>query len=373
MILTARELERRHIRRADYIACTDAFIDVRIPGSMPKENYSMIGPGVTQNADQPINLREPHGFNIGAAGLPPGVVNNLHLHFTAEVFFCMSSAWTLRWGASGDDGCLELGIGDVMCIPPWIFRGFSNSGAEYGFLMTVLGGDDTGGIVWSPDVVARARATGMYLGRDNTLIDVGPDGAPPDASRLMPTMPDDEVARLPRWTAADLGSRRVRRAARDFRAATLDTAAGFDWALAPVAGFGLSQHRAHRPAVTEPQGFSIEWLRVPPRGCSAPFTLDEPAALVHFEGPLALEFNEDVDTLVRDVGPWDTVSLPAGTRRRFVNTGDIAAESLLIVRGDARKPPRFDDAIAARAASIDVALDAGGYLARRSLLPRGAA
>ena len=55
--MTPQELQRRHIRRSQYVSCNDAFIDVRLPGSNPKENYSIIGPGVTQNASQVINLR----------------------------------------------------------------------------------------------------------------------------------------------------------------------------------------------------------------------------------------------------------------------------------------------------------------------------
>ena len=61
----------------------------RRPGSHLKENYSLIGPGVTSSADQVINLREPHGFNIGAAAMPNGITNNLHIHFTAEVFLVL--------------------------------------------------------------------------------------------------------------------------------------------------------------------------------------------------------------------------------------------------------------------------------------------
>ena len=89
MILTSSELARRHIRRAQYVSCDEAFVDVRLPGSTPKENYSIVGPGVTQNASQVINLREAHGFNIGAAGMGAGITNSLHLHFTAEVFHCL--------------------------------------------------------------------------------------------------------------------------------------------------------------------------------------------------------------------------------------------------------------------------------------------
>ena len=52
MILTPAELSRRHIRRSQYRSCDDAFIDTRLPGSTPKENYSIVGPGVTQNHSQ---------------------------------------------------------------------------------------------------------------------------------------------------------------------------------------------------------------------------------------------------------------------------------------------------------------------------------
>jgi len=45
MLITREELTRRHIRRSQYVACDDAFIDVRLPGSTPKENYSIVGPG----------------------------------------------------------------------------------------------------------------------------------------------------------------------------------------------------------------------------------------------------------------------------------------------------------------------------------------
>ena len=374
MILTPAELQRRHIRRSQYVSCDDAFIDVRLPGSTPKENYSIIGPGVTQNALQVINLREPHGFNIGAAGMAPGITNNLHLHFTAEVFIACEGRFTLRWGARGNEGEAVLEEGDVVCMPTWMFRGFSNSGdpahGRHGFLMTVLGGDDTGGIIWSPDVIARARATGLYLGRDNQLIDVPAGSPPPSDDLLLPLMPPDEVAQLRHWSETELLARGVKPAARDFRHATLDSVLpGHGWQLAPVLGWGLSQHRDHRPAVAEPLGFSLEWLRVPPGQRSAPFTLDTQAVLVHASGPLAVAFNGGRPEMRAALGAWDTLSLPAGVVRQFINTGTDDAEALLVIQGDAPKPPRWAANVAAQAAALDVTLDAGGHLARRSLLP----
>jgi hypothetical protein len=372
MILTASELARRHIRRADYVSCNEAFVDVRLAGSTPKENYAIVGPGVTQNARQVVNLREAHGFNIGAAGLGPGITNSLHLHFTAEVFIACEGRFTLRWGADGKEGEATLEEGDVICMPTWMFRGFSNGGNRHGFLMTVLGGDDTGGIIWSPDVLRRARATGLFLGRDNQLIDVPPGSPPPPEDRLLPLMPDSEVAALRRWSAADLMARCVRPSQRDFRAATLDTALpGHAWQVAPVIGWGISRHREHRPAVTDPQGFSVEWLRVPAGQRSAAFELDQPAVLIHSDGPLGVAFNEGSAAVHAPLGPWDTLSMPAGCRRQFINHGTQDAHALLVVAGDAPKLPRFEAAVHAAAADADLTLDAGGRLARRSLLPPG--
>ena len=370
MILTPTELQRRHIRRSDYRSCDDAFIDVRLPGSTPKENYSIIGAGVTQNAGQVVNLREPHGFNIGAAGLAPGITNNLHLHFTAEVFIACEGRFTLRWGVAGDEGEAVLEEGDVMCMPTWMFRGFSNSGSRHGFLMTVLGGDDTGGIIWSPEVIRRARATGLYLGRDNQLIDVPAGQAAPAEDKLLPLMPPQEVAALKRWSVPELMTRCVKPAQRDFRIATLDAVLpGQAWQLAPVIGWGLSQHREHRPAVTDPQGFSVEWLRVPAGQRSAAFLIDQNAVLVHAQGPLQVAFNAAGERLQANPGPWDTLSLPGGCWRQFINTGNEDAEALLVVNGDGRKTPRFEKAVIDAAAAMDITLDAGGRLARRSLLP----
>ena len=374
MILSAQELQCRHIRRSQYVSCDDAFIDVRLPGSTPKENYSIIGPGVTQNANQVINLREPHGFNIGAAGMAPGITNNLHLHFTAEVFIVCEGRFTLRWGALGNEGEVLLEEGDVVCMPPWMFRGFSNAGdpahGRHGFLMTVLGGNDTGGIIWSPEVLRRARLTGLWLGKDNQMIDVPAGSPPPAEDLLLPPLPAAEVAALRRFSPAELMARAVKPGQRDFRPATLDAVLpGHGWMLAPVIGFGLTQHRDHRPAVSDPQGFSVEWLQVPPGQRSAAFSLDEVAVLVHARGPLSVVFNAGDAQQRTALGAWDTLSMPAGSLRQFVNTGSEPAQALLIVHGDAPKHPHFHAVVHTQAAALDMTLDAGGHIARKSLLP----
>src|SRR3954454_19964668 len=112
--LAAEEARARTIKRSDMVACALAFIDCKMPGSERKENYSLVGPGVTQSRDQVVNLTEPHGFSLGVAAMPPGTVNNLHVHFTAEVFMIQRGTWTFRWGAEGRDGEIVGHPGDVV-------------------------------------------------------------------------------------------------------------------------------------------------------------------------------------------------------------------------------------------------------------------
>ena len=126
VVVPTSELERRTIRRSDWVPCNSAFIDCRTPGSDRKENYAFIGAGVSQNANQFVNLTESHSFNLGAAGMTHDITNNLHLHFTAEVFINFGGTFRLRWGVDGKQGEYVSHDGDVISVPTWIFRGFTN-------------------------------------------------------------------------------------------------------------------------------------------------------------------------------------------------------------------------------------------------------
>ncbi len=180
VVVPSSEVARRTIRRTDWVAENAAFIDCRTPGSDRKSNYAFIGPGVSQNSKQFINLSEPHGYNVGAAGMPNGVNNNLHLHFTAEVFINFSGEFRIRWGVDGKAGEYVSGDGDIISVPSWIFRGFTNEGVDDGLLLTVLGQDVTGGIIWGPSVLKEAESYGLHLTADNRLIDtVAGDELPP--------------------------------------------------------------------------------------------------------------------------------------------------------------------------------------------------
>ena len=170
--LTAAEMEKRIVRYGDLKPCKTAFIDAHTPGSNQKENFTVIGGGVSESPDQHVHIKETPGFNIGAAGQPPKCRNSLHSHRTAEVFFVLKGRWRFFWGRWGNAGEVVLEEGDIFNIPTGIFRGFENIGTDYGMIMAILGGDDAGGgVIWAPQVITDAKDHGLVLGENGKLYD----------------------------------------------------------------------------------------------------------------------------------------------------------------------------------------------------------
>lgn len=196
-------LEARVVRYRDLKPCYNAFIDTRSPGSEAKENFTIIGPGVSENPDQHVHIAEPHGFNIGGARQPPACVNSQHSHDTAEVFVVHSGRWRFDLGEHGDDARVEMGPGDVISIPTRMFRGFTNIGDETGYLFAVLGGDDPGRVLWAPQVFDMASDFGLVLLESGRLVDTAAGQAVPDDARTMPRTSAEQVAALDRPTQAD--------------------------------------------------------------------------------------------------------------------------------------------------------------------------
>lgn len=192
--MTPQELERHVVRYGDLRPCRTAFIDAHTPGSDQKENFTIIGGGVSEATDQHVHINIPHGFNIGAAGQPPRCRNSLHSHRTAEVFFVLKGRWRFFWGRWGDAGEVVLEEGDIFNIPTGIFRGFENIGEDYGMIMAILGGNDAGGgVTWAPQVIEDAKDHGLVLSEKGRLFDTKKGEALPDDEKPMPLLSDEEL------------------------------------------------------------------------------------------------------------------------------------------------------------------------------------
>ena len=203
--MTPAEMDRRIVRYGELVPCRSAFIDAHTPGSDRKENFSIIGAGVSESAEQHVHIRETPGFNIGAAGQPPKCRNSLHLHRTAEVFFVFKGRWRFFWGRWGTAGEVVLEEGDVFDIPTGIFRGFENVGTDYGMLMAILGGDDAGGgVVWAPQVLEEAHAHGLVLGENGRLYDTRKGEVLPAGVHPMLPLDDEALAEVPEPDASEV-------------------------------------------------------------------------------------------------------------------------------------------------------------------------
>jgi len=193
------------VRHGEFIPCKTAFIDTHTPGSDKKENFTIIGSGVSESSEQHVHIVETPGFNIGAAGQPPQCRNSLHSHHTAEVFIVLKGRWRFFWGRNGLAGEVVLEEGDIFNIPTGIFRGFENIGQSYGMLMAILGGDDSGGgVVWAPQVVEEARKHGLILAETGKLYDTQKGESLPEGIAPMSPLSNHELAQFGEPSAAQV-------------------------------------------------------------------------------------------------------------------------------------------------------------------------
>ncbi len=200
------------VHYGELIPCKTAFIDAHTPGSNQKENFTIIGGGVSESPDQHVHITDKIGFNIGAAGQPPHCRNSLHVHRTAEVFFVTKGRWRFFWGRWGDAGEVVLEEGDIFNIPTGIFRGFENIGTDYGMIMAILGGDDAGGgVIWAPQVIEDAKDHGLVLAETGKLYDTKKGQTLPDGVKPMPVLTDEELEKIPEPSARDVVGGYVRR------------------------------------------------------------------------------------------------------------------------------------------------------------------
>jgi quercetin dioxygenase-like cupin family protein len=324
-------MSRRLVRYSELQPCFNAFVDTRNPGSEAKENFTIIGPGVSENPDQFVHIPEAHGFNIGGARQPPNCVNSQHNHTTAEVFVIHSGEWTFNLGERGNDVRLAASPGSVVSIPTGMFRGFTNVGDSEGFLWVVLGGDDPGRVQWAPYVFEMARRYGLTLLENGTLIDTADGESMPSGVReLRPT------------TAEEVASLYVPRA----EEAQSFVVAPDEFARLPhgkLTGQGVEEIAVLGPANPKEgigagkldwsHGFQLRRLAFKPDSGTNWHRRSEPEVLFVHSGELEVRW--PAGSL--RIGAGDTFTVPVGMRRSYASeTGAIV---FVVHGGDHPEPP----------------------------------
>ncbi len=305
--MTPQEMQNRMVRYGDLIPCRTAFIDAHTPGSDQKENFTIIGAGVSEAADQHVHIQDTPGFNIGAAGQPPKCRNSLHSHRTAEVFFVLKGRWRFFWGRHGTAGEVTLEEGDIFNIPTGIFRGFENIGSDYGMIMAILGGDDAGGgVIWAPQVIEDAGAHGLVLGEDGRLYDSKKGHSLPSGVAPMPVLTDEQLQSFPEPSTKEVVP--------NFVARYWDMVALSD--KQPVQVIGESGILRDRP------GFEIEFLSRHSLSVT-PQQSDRHNVLMGMKGHWSVRWEESELTL----SPGDTLAIPP--RLSYVLTPSMSGEAAL--------------------------------------------
>ncbi|MEO0666656.1 MAG: cupin domain-containing protein [Pseudomonadota bacterium] len=288
--MTPADMEPRIVRYGDLMPCKTAFIDAHTPGSDQKENFTIIGGGVSESADQHVHIAIPHGFNIGAAGQPPKCRNSLHSHRTAEVFFVLSGRWRFFWGRWGDAGEVVLEEGDIINIPTGIFRGFENIGTDYGMIMAILGGDDAGGgVIWAPQVIEDAQAHGLILGDNGKLYDSKAGEGLPHGVAPMPLLTDAELAGYPEMSPGAVVGMGVRRY----------------WDMVALASDTPCKVIGETGIIRDKPGFEVD-LITRSSATDAMHQHDRPSVLMPVRGHWRVTWDGGETTLA----PGDTMSVP---------------------------------------------------------------
>jgi len=288
--MTPQDMESRIVRYGDLQPCKTAFIDAHTPGSDQKENFTIIGGGVSESPDQHVHISAPHGFNIGAAGQPPRCRNSLHDHRTAEAFFVLSGKWRFFWGRWGDAGEVTMEPGDIFNIPTGVFRGFENIGTDYGMIMAILGGDDAGGgVIWAPQVIEDAKEHGLILAETGKLYDSKTQERLPEGVNPMPLMSDDELAKRAEPTTAQVIPNHVARY----------------WDLVAYADKSPALVIGENGVLRDKPGFEVRFM-TRASAAQAKQCHDRPSVLMPVKGHWSVTWNGGSATLA----PGDSMSVP---------------------------------------------------------------
>ena len=326
-------MRERLVKRSEMIPCRSAFIDTHTPGSHLKDNFSIIGPGVTENAEQVVNIREPHGFNIGAAGQPPRIKNSLHSHFTAEVFMIHEGTFEIYWGL--DSECRTvLSEGDVVSIPTRCFRGFENVGEQYGFLFTVLGGDDTGGVEWAPKVFEAAEEHGLVLLEEHGVWDTHKAPIPEDARRVK-VMSQEEASGYDTYTEAEM-EQRISRVANLAPQTDAPLSSGSYGSIGHLRIIGLDES-----VIPGGDGFEMNLMTADQGGGVQMHSRKEKEVLICDRGSWKIEWKDKGESGCFVLEKGDLFSLPPNLPRTFESIGVNPGRLYSVINKDAPSSPSW--------------------------------
>ena len=286
----------------ELVPSTLPFVEGKLEGHKERKNYSIVGPGVSEDSKQFVKIAMPHSFNLGAVSAMPKNGSGLHSHTTAEVFIIYSGKWRFYWGAEGADETI-LSAGDIISMPTNMFRGFENAGDEEGLIFVVLGGDDPGIITWVPSVLEKAKETGMALLNDNSLIDLSKNEIPKDKSLLDP-ISSEEINKFDNYKLNELEEFICRFSNRVNYENKIDE----NFYLTQVLGNNF-QDKTFNPIINQNTGFNLSILKSK-KGKIENLKFSKPSILFSQKGNWKIK----IDDFELNLNSKDTISIPINSK-----------------------------------------------------------
>lgn len=302
----------RLVKYKDLIPSTKPFVESKLEGHKDRSVYSIIGPGVTEEL-KGISVTEAHGFNLGGVDTAPDNGSSLHSHTTAEVFLIHKGPWKFFWGVNGEDGEVILNKGDVVSFPTNMFRGFNNVGSERSVMYTILGRDDPGVITWSPDVLKKAKNTGMILLNDNSIVDTTLEKIPENKSILAP-LNDEEVITFDKYKPEDIEKCIIR-----YQDLQSNNISGTDENFISYIENFYIDNKTFKPMISHNElGFTFGAVFGKKFSLKNFYSLDTHEIYIPLEGSWKV-YCEDQEIVIN---PMDTFSVSVKSKRRFENLDD---------------------------------------------------
>lgn len=330
-------LEKRVIRYADQVPCTNAFIDTKTPGSDKKENFCLIGPGVAERPDQFIHIAEPHGFNIGAARQPKGCANSQHSHTTAEMFVVHKGEWKFTWGHDCSDGEAVLGAGDTISIPVNVFRGFEYVGEGEGYLFCALGHDDPGFVTWAPDVFEQAKHHGLVLLEDSSLIDTTLGEVVPDGKKIAEPTKVEDLTNFRSMTMDEMLDCVLLEKDMTPSDTSVISKMSEGVTVTPIIGGDSPSEGLREGKMAWDHGYQVRRWDLQSGASISQHTRSEEEVLFVHSGDVTVK-SPNGEVTIRE---GDTMTIPVGMPRAFTNANGKDASVYIVRRGDKLSAPLF--------------------------------
>jgi hypothetical protein len=211
--MTPQEMEARIVRYGELQPCRTAFIDAHTPGSDQKENFTIIGGGVSESPTS-TSISQ---FRMASTSGRPGSRRSAATPCIRTAPPRSSSYSRAAGGSSGAAGAMP---GEVVhekkAISSTSRPAFSAvlriSVTDYGMIMAILGGDDAGGgVIWAPQVIEDAKDHGLILAETGKLYDTKKGEQLPQGVNPMPKLTEEEANAFPEPTPMQVIGGYVRR------------------------------------------------------------------------------------------------------------------------------------------------------------------